>query len=105
MNPAFRAIFLLALASTGLDAQAKPVAPCILTLEAKPAPADPSRTDPLRQPRCPIVIVYAAPGLSVATAPRDASKRGGRANLEAKRTNRPDAVPGTIALRRPVMHV
>lgn len=103
MNSAFRAIPLAVIASICIDAQAKPVGPCIHSLEAKPTPADPTRMDPLRKPRCPIAIVYAEREPSDANAPGEPSERGGRVDTEAKLAGRSDA--SSIAPRRLVLHV
>lgn len=105
MNSAFRAIFLLVLASVGIDAQARPVAPCVAWLEARPTAADPSRIGPLRQPRCPIAIVYAAPALSGAGAPDQASKGGGTVAVEATLADQSEEPRDSIAPTRPMLHV
>lgn len=109
MNSALRTSLLVAIALAGIDAQAKPLERCILSLEASPANVDasgePTRIDRYGRPRCPFAVAY--PGR---TAPRNDARslrfRSPALSEDEARLDDPiDAEPESIASPRHALHV
>lgn len=110
MNSALRTSLLAAVVLASIDAEAKPLERCILSLEARPANVE-ATSEPMRvdrhgnKPRCPLAVVY--PG-------RDASRLGARgprfrspavSDDEAMLNDSVDTGRGSIASPQSALHV
>ena len=104
MHSAFRAVPWVVIASIGIDAHAKTVERCVLSLEAKPT-AESMPVDRLGKPRCPIAVVYPAPGASDVHARGGPSQRSGSVDPEARLADPSDVPRDSIAPQRPMPHV
>ncbi len=120
MNSALRTTLLLAIASTCIDAEAKPLERCILSLEARPANIETSGEttrvdaylDRFGKPRCPLAVVYPGREASRTDARSPRSPRflspvasDDEAVLDDPLDALGDTARGPITPGRPVLHV